>query len=104
MNNKILFSFVTYMSVLTQVSYGQTNTLEQQQMIQQQQQAEMQNPAQHEMQRSVLMTQQIAENWLKKVDAGDYAGSWSNAALFLQLTFTESEWSELLNLLRKPLG
>jgi hypothetical protein len=45
-----------------------------------------------------------AEAWLAKIDAGEYARSWEEAAVFFRNAITESAWSGLLTKSRKPLG
>jgi serine/threonine protein kinase len=45
-----------------------------------------------------------AQTWLSGIDAGNYAQSWKDAAVFFQAAITEAAWSEALTKARKPLG
>ncbi len=45
-----------------------------------------------------------AEAWLAGIDAGNYAQSWKDAAVFFQNAITEDGWSDALTKTRKPLG
>lgn len=46
----------------------------------------------------------IANQWLSSIDAGNYAQSWINAAVFFQKSLTEDAWVTTLTQVRKPLG
>lgn len=43
-------------------------------------------------------------NWLKVVDAGNYAGSWDKASDVMKMTVPKDEWVKIMEKLRKPLG
>ena len=45
-----------------------------------------------------------AQAWLAKVDAGQYAESWDEAAQAFRSAVTKERWPEMLNAVRKPLG
>ena len=45
-----------------------------------------------------------AETWLAGIDAGDYAQSWKDSAVFFQTAVNEAGWSDALAKIRKPLG
>jgi hypothetical protein len=45
-----------------------------------------------------------AQAWLAGIDAGNYAQSWKEAAMFFQKAITENGWSAALRVSRKPLG
>jgi serine/threonine protein kinase len=45
-----------------------------------------------------------ALRWLSGIDAGEYARSWKEAAVFFQKAITEAGWSDALTRARKPLG
>lgn len=45
-----------------------------------------------------------AEAWLAKVDAGDYGGSWDQAAVFFKKALTRDMWVASLTQVRAPLG
>jgi hypothetical protein len=47
---------------------------------------------------------EAAEGWLAKVDAGDYGGSWEQAAGLFKSVLTKEQWVVSLNSVRKPLG
>jgi hypothetical protein len=44
------------------------------------------------------------EQWLAKVDAGDYAQSWSDGSVFFRESITADDWTETMTKARKPLG
>jgi hypothetical protein len=46
----------------------------------------------------------LAEQWLSRIDAGDYARSWDGTAAFFQNAITAEAWSGTLTKFRKPLG
>jgi hypothetical protein len=48
--------------------------------------------------------QSAAESWLALVDAGDYAGSWTQASKLLKGSVGSSGWAEATEGLRAPLG
>jgi opacity protein-like surface antigen len=45
-----------------------------------------------------------AKEWLKVVDAGNYAESWQKSDSFLQSEISQSEWDTVLTGVRTPLG
>jgi hypothetical protein len=45
-----------------------------------------------------------AETWLEKVDAGQYAESWKEAAELFRKAVTQAQWDQALQAARKPLG
>ncbi len=45
-----------------------------------------------------------AENWLKIVDAGNYAESWNKSDSFFKSQITEVDWDNALKGVRAPLG
>ncbi len=45
-----------------------------------------------------------AANWLKLVDAGNYAQSWEEAAGMTKSTVAKEQWQQILNANRTPLG
>ena len=45
-----------------------------------------------------------AEQWLALVDAGNYAGSWTEAAGFFKNAVTQEKWVQSLKAVREPLG
>ena len=47
---------------------------------------------------------EAAGSWLAIVDGGDYAASWSEAAVFFQGAITREKWQEGMTTFRKPLG
>ncbi len=47
---------------------------------------------------------QAAQAWLKLVDGGQYAASWSEAAGFFKERVKEEEWIKMVELARKPFG
>jgi opacity protein-like surface antigen len=48
--------------------------------------------------------QAAAESWLKTVDAGDYAASWSQASAALKAAVKQPEWGQVAAGIRTPLG
>lgn len=48
--------------------------------------------------------QAAAESWLRLVDAGNYAGSWSQSGKALKAAFRQNEWAEAAEGVRAPLG
>jgi hypothetical protein len=48
--------------------------------------------------------QAATESWLRLVDAGDYAGSWSHAARALKAVVAQADWQEAAEAIRAPLG
>lgn len=45
-----------------------------------------------------------AQTWLAGIDAGNYAQSWKESAMFFRKAITENGWSAALTTARKPLG
>ena len=45
-----------------------------------------------------------AQSWLRDIDNGGYAQSWTNAAAYFQSAITADKWAEALQSARKPLG
>jgi hypothetical protein len=45
-----------------------------------------------------------AQTWLAAIDRGDYAQTWTNAAVSFQTAITSEKWVESLQQVRKPLG
>jgi tetratricopeptide (TPR) repeat protein len=45
-----------------------------------------------------------AQTWLRDIDNGSYAQSWTNAAAYFQQAITLEKWVEALQQVRKPLG
>jgi hypothetical protein len=45
-----------------------------------------------------------AEQWLALVDAGNYAGSWAEAAGYFKNAVTQEKWVQSLKAVREPLG
>ncbi len=45
-----------------------------------------------------------ARQWLVLVDAGNYAGSWDEAAAMFKNAVSKQEWAKMLNGSRAPLG
>ena len=45
-----------------------------------------------------------AQTWLREIDNGDYAQSWTNAAGYFQAANSAEKWTEALRQVRKPLG
>ena len=45
-----------------------------------------------------------SQAWLAKVDAGQYAESWDEAAQVFRSAVAKERWPEMLNAVRKPLG
>jgi len=48
--------------------------------------------------------QAAAEAWLSRVDGGDYAGSWDQAARVLKAGVKRPEWTDSVRAARSPLG
>jgi hypothetical protein len=48
--------------------------------------------------------QAAAESWLKRVDAGDYAGSWEQAARVFKGAVKQDGWVQMCGGVRVPLG
>jgi Protein of unknown function (DUF4019) len=48
--------------------------------------------------------QAAGESWLRLVDGGDYAGSWSQAAPVLKSAVQQADWAEMVRGARAPLG
>lgn len=48
--------------------------------------------------------QLAAESWLKLVDAGDYAGSWDQAAKVFKGAVKQADWVQMAGGVRTPLG
>jgi hypothetical protein len=48
--------------------------------------------------------QAAAKAWLAKVDGGDYAGSWDDAAALFKKAVTRDSWQQMLGASRSPLG
>jgi hypothetical protein len=48
--------------------------------------------------------QAAAESWLKLVDAGDYAGSWEQAAKVFKGAVKQADWVQMSGGVRAPLG
>ena len=48
--------------------------------------------------------QAAGESWLSVVDAGDYAGSWDQAAKVLKGAVRQAEWVQMSGGVRTPLG
>ena len=48
--------------------------------------------------------QAAAESWLKLVDAGDYAGSWDQAAKVFKGAVKQVDWVQMSGAVRTPLG
>ena len=45
-----------------------------------------------------------AQAWLREIDNGSYAQSWTEAAPYFQSAITSEKWAEALQQVRKPLG
>ena len=45
-----------------------------------------------------------AQTWLRDIDNGNYAQSWTNATAYFQSAITSEKWTEALQQARKPLG
>ncbi len=45
-----------------------------------------------------------AEAWLAQVDAGDYEGSWAEAASYFRQAVSAERWAEMARAAREPLG
>lgn len=50
------------------------------------------------------LAQTAAESWLKLIDAGDAAGSWTQAAKVFKGAVTKEQWTQALSGARSPLG
>jgi hypothetical protein len=48
--------------------------------------------------------QAAAESWLKLTDAGDYAGSWEQAAKVFKGAVKQADWVKMADGVRTPLG
>lgn len=48
--------------------------------------------------------QAAGESWLSLIDAGDYAGSWDQAAKVLKGAVRQADWVEMSSGVRTPLG
>jgi len=48
--------------------------------------------------------EQAAQSWLKLMDSGDYAKSWSEASSSFKAAVTQAEWEQKLKAVRAPLG
>jgi hypothetical protein len=48
--------------------------------------------------------QTAAEQWLALIDAGQYAASWETAATIFKKAVKTAEWTNSLDVARKPLG
>ena len=51
-----------------------------------------------------VVAEGAASNWLKLVDAGNYAQSWDNTGTVLKANIAKEQWQELLTRNRAPLG
>jgi len=47
---------------------------------------------------------EAAKEWLAIVDAGDYAGSWTEAAEHFRKAVTQKQWVKAVHAARQPLG
>lgn len=45
-----------------------------------------------------------AEKWLTRIDKGEYAESWKEAAEYFKKAITAEEWVQSMQAVRKPLG
>jgi serine/threonine protein kinase len=45
-----------------------------------------------------------AQTWLRDIDNGHYAQSWTNAAAYFQSAITSEKWAEAVRQVRQPLG
>ena len=50
------------------------------------------------------LAQQSADSWLALVDAGNYAGSWQEAASVFKSAVSQDRWQSMLHPSRDPLG
>lgn len=48
--------------------------------------------------------EQVAEQWLSVVDAGNYGQSWQQSGTLFQSQVSKSQWQQALNSVRMPLG
>ena len=48
--------------------------------------------------------QVAAESWLKVIDEGKYAMSWAQAARLFRDNLSRSQWQQMVNRMRAPLG
>jgi len=48
--------------------------------------------------------QAAAESWLRLVDGGDYSASWAQAATAFKGTVKQTEWRQMAQGIRSPLG
>src|SRR5262245_62154419 len=48
--------------------------------------------------------QSAAESWLKRVDGGNYAGSWDQASASLKAAVKQGDWAQSLGAARGPAG
>jgi len=48
--------------------------------------------------------EQVSEQWLALIDAGDYAKSWQEAAIVFRSSVSEQQWTQMLKSVRSPLG
>jgi hypothetical protein len=53
---------------------------------------------------SVTDAQEAAERWLAQLDAGNYAGTWRDAAASLRTTVPQAQFEAALRQTRTPLG
>ncbi|MGA2371512.1 MAG: DUF4019 domain-containing protein [Candidatus Korobacteraceae bacterium] len=51
-----------------------------------------------------VVAEGAASNWLKLVDAGNYAQSWDDTGAVLKANIAREQWQELLTRNRAPLG
>jgi len=51
-----------------------------------------------------VVAEEAASNWLKIVDAGNYAQSWDDTGTVLKTNIAREQWQELLTRNRAPLG
>ena len=45
-----------------------------------------------------------AQEWLSMIDAGQYAESWQESAVYFRNAIAEDKWAQLLSSTRQPLG
>jgi len=50
------------------------------------------------------LAQKAAETWLKMVDAGKYAESWTAASALFKASLTKEQWQQALTAARTPAG
>lgn len=53
---------------------------------------------------SAAESTRIAEEWLKLIDAENYAQSWKEASSRFRASVTEEKWGAVMNQVRQPLG